>query len=189
MNDAPSWAKELLQQVQQISASQQALQQKFEQLQLSVQPPAPLPSLLTPESAAALQTHPYLPDGDRLYANLLQIAQPLVTVDEECAVLQRCYDPLVGRITIASQFLDGEPAAASGPVPSSSAPLPHVDNIYISKSGRRYDTTQPPPYPCRRCNGKHWSLTPCMPPAASHARTLFPTWGPRGPAAASGGYQ
>ena len=72
MNDAPSWAKELLQQVQQISASQQALQQKFEQLQLSVQPLAPLPLLLTPESAAVLQTHPYLPDGDRLYANLLQ---------------------------------------------------------------------------------------------------------------------
>ena len=57
-------------------------------------------------------------------------SRPLVTVDEECAVLQRCYE-LVGRITVASQFLDGEPAAASGLVPSSSAPLPHVDNIYI----------------------------------------------------------
>ena len=139
--------------VSQLSASQTALQQQFEQLQVSLQPPAPLPALLTPASVAAMQSHPYLADSDRLYAALLQISLPLVTVDDDATVLQRCYEELAQRIASASEFTECTSDAPAMPPSNNyvmtSAPLPPADNVYVSKSWRRYDTTQPPPYPCR----------------------------------------
>ena len=32
---------------------------------------------------------------------------------------------------------------------------------FVSKSGRAWDTTAPPPAPCSRCRQWHWSATPC----------------------------
>ena len=67
-------------------------------------------------------------------------------------------------------------------------------------TGRAYDARGPPPYPCVRCNGMHWSFHPCFtgaqqPPSSRPLRRAptphspfvegggapFPAWRPAAP--------
>ena len=81
----PAWAQRLMDSVAELQA-------QFRALQLGTVAPAPLPTVVSAEATAALLAHPYLSDDDQMYARLLDIAFPLVTLDEDC------YDELVGRI-------------------------------------------------------------------------------------------
>ena len=48
-----------------------------------------------------------------------------------------------------------------------------VNRYYVSKKGRRFDTTQPPPYPCRRCQNYHWSCFACPPAPVQRPSTPY----------------
>ena len=98
MTDPNALLQHILTAVEKIQASQQCLQQghvdleaKFAALALNLAPQAPPPPLPECISSAALErliSHPYLPDQDRLYAGVLQLAHQLVTPEVDAAVLQ-----------------------------------------------------------------------------------------------------
>ena len=82
--EAPAaWAQKLMESVTELQA-------QFRALQLGTDAPAPLPAVVSSAARAALLVHPYLADDGRLYARLLDIAFPLVTLDEDGATLQQC---------------------------------------------------------------------------------------------------
>ena len=67
----------------------------------------------------------------------------------------------------ASQVPQAHTAPASVALPP---PPPRVggftqvgaQTIYTAHTtGRQYDVSGPPPYPCSRCHGNHWSWQPC----------------------------
>ena len=43
--------------------------------------------------------------------------------------------------------------------------LPGGQTVFTAASGRVYDVTSPPPYPCGRCQHSHWFFQPCPFPA------------------------
>ena len=149
----PAWAQRLMDSVAELQA-------QFRALQLGIDTPAPLPAAISADALEALVRHPHLADTDRLYARLLQITFPLVSVDDDCAHLQQCYTELTERVSSYPSHLSDAPQATTPP-PTTATPPP--GNVYVSRRGRRFDTTQAPPYPCRRCNGWHWAWTPCIP--------------------------
>ena len=150
MADPTTLLQHILASVQELKAGQADLQSQFNALKISVAPPGPpppLPDTLDAESAAALAAHPYLADSDKLFAQVLRIAQPLVLAEQDQAILQEAYKLLVERVA--------EGIAATAPPsptpPRSSTPLRSV-HIYTAKSGRTFDTRRPPPFPCRQCH-------------------------------------
>ena len=189
MTDPGTVLQHILTAVEQIKASQQTLQQshhelqtqfaaskldleaKFAALSVTLTSQSQLPQLPETVSSAAIEvllSHPLLSDQDRLYAQVLQLAQRLVTPEVDASVLQSAYAELLGRLVEASEDLNPTPATPR--TPSSTAPLPS-SAVYVAKSGRRFDSRKPPPYPCHRCGQRHWvagpGATPC-PPRPTH---------------------
>ena len=175
MTDPNALLQHILSAVEKIQASQQCLQQghldleaKFAALALNIAPqapPAPLPECISAVALDAPISHPYLPDQDRLYAVVLQLAHQLVTPDVDGAVLQSAYTELAARVA---------DAAADSHPPSEAKATSSSSGTYAAKSGRRFDTSKPPPYPCRRCGQRHWvagpGVTPCPSRTASFSR-------------------
>ena len=182
MTDPSALLHQLLSSVQQIQASQaqqaqslqtlqqaqQDLQTHFSQLSLNLSPPyppPPLPDTISAEALAALLAHPFLEDRDHLFVQVLQVALPALTTDEDQAVLQAAYAELTSRV--------GDDMSATQPAPEHTAASdPPPTHTYQARSGRRFDTRQPPPYPCRNCRQFHWAAgpdaTPCRPRQAQH---------------------
>ena len=139
--------------------------------------PPPLPDALTMDSVAALLTHPYLADEDKLYARLLHVALPLVTVDNQLELLlQESYSELCGRVH-ASLEASSAPAGSRPATPRRRAD----DHLYTSAAGNQYDTRERPPYPCNKCNTYHWRVTT---PCPSNTTQGFSRRGASGPAPA-----
>ena len=152
----PAWAQRLIQSVAELQA-------QFRALQVGADVIAPLPATISAEALDALVAHPHLSDADQLYARLLQIAFPLITVDDDSDTLQQCYAELAARVAQHQSHLS-DTAPSVPPSPRSTPMAPPPGNVYVSRRGRRFDTTRPPPYPCRRCQGMHWAWTPCITP-------------------------
>ena len=153
----PVWAQQLMASVQQMQQQQLELQQRFETLLITSATP-PVPSELSSEALVVLSSHPFFADADRLYLQLLQQALPAAMTDDALDLLRRCFAELRSRVLEAEQSTGtprSEPGTAA-PVPPSGDP-----QVYVSRSGRSFDTRFPPPYPCRRCRTMHWSNTPC----------------------------
>ena len=169
MTDPNAVLQQILSAVAQIQASQQTLQQghldleaRFAALAVNLtpkSPPPPLPAGISSAALDSLTSHPYLPDHDRLYAAVLQLAHQLVTPEIDAAVLQSAYTELAARV---------EDASVDSHAPSES-PTPSSSTTYVAKSGRRFDTTKPPPYPCRRCGQRHWVAGPGATPCPSRS--------------------
>ena len=171
MSDPTAILQHILASVQELKAGQADLQSQFNALKISVAPPGPpppLPDALDAESASALAAHPYLADCDRVFAQVLRIAQPLVLAEEDQAILHEAYKLLVERVA-ESMAVTAPPSPAQ---PRTSTPLRSA-HVYTAKSGRTFDTRRPPPYPCRQCHHYHWvsgpGATPChsAPPSSS----------------------
>ena len=135
---------------------QQQLHERFEALSLSQATPT-LPEAPSHEAIQALVSHPYLADCDQLYARLLQQCLPAAMSDEQTELIAQCYQELSGRVSAAQE--PPEPHPPSRPQTPPQGPPPSY--IYVSRSGREYDTRNPPPHPCYRCRTMHWSNTPC----------------------------
>ena len=196
MADPSVLLQQLLTAVEGIQASQQTLHQSHLALQSQVEArfaalslnlaPAPLPTLPDAISSASLEAllrHPLLADQDKLYAQVLQLAQQLITPEVDGSVLQTAYSELVGRIAEAAE-MPPSPAPTTPRTSTASASTP-ASFVYTSKSGRRFDTRRPPPFPCHRCGQRHWvagpSATPCPNQRANFSRrgTPSPAQAPR----------
>jgi hypothetical protein len=191
MSDPTALLQHILSAVEQIKTSQQTLQQshlelqsqvaaskvdleaKFAALSLNLASPAPPPPLPETISTAALEqlvAHPLLQDRDRLFAQVLQFSQRLVTPDVDASILQAAYAELITVVTDTAESLSPAPTT---PRASSGAPSASTDT-YIARSGRRFDTRKPPPYPCHRCGHRHWvagpGASPCPAPQTPFSR-------------------
>lgn len=176
MSDPSALLQHILSAVEQIKVSQQSLQHshhelqtqfaaskvdleaKFAALSLTLAPNSPppvLPETISPPALETLVAHPFLSDADRLYAQVLQLAHRLVTPDLDASVLQSAYSELAGRVADAV-----EDASTATPLRPTASAAPTSPGVYVSKSGRRFDTSKPPPYPCRRCGRRHWVAGP-----------------------------
>ena len=138
--------------VQRLQEQQQQLQERFEALSLGA-PVPPLLELLSADALQSLVSHPYLPDVDRLFARLLQHSARETVSEEDTELFNQCYAELRGRVLAAQ-----DPATAA---PRSSTPGDQY--LYVSRSGREYDTRQPPPYPAT-------GATPCIGPTSPARR-------------------
>ena len=166
MSEPPAWAQQLfgplMASVQRLQEQQQHLQERFEALSLG-DPVPPIPELLSADALQRLVSHPYLSDVDRLFARLLQHSARKTVSEEDTELFNQCYAELRGRV-LAAQDAPADAFPSRDPAPAAPRSSPPGDqNLYVSRSGREYDTRQPPPYPCNRCNTMHWSNTPCPP--------------------------
>ena len=119
-------------------------------------PPSP-----TAEAVAALGKDPRLPAPFQPFAALLALALPHALSDDDTGVLQAAYIALLST-------LQGSPTGPPpGPhtTPAASAGrfvMQDGRQVYVSKKGRYcYDTSLPPPFPCRYCQGLLWNWMPC----------------------------
>ena len=185
MSDPTALLQQLVHAVERLSLQQQELQTQFQSLKVSVAPPAlpePLPPTISPDALASLLAHPYLEDRDRTYARLLTAAFPLTVTDEDGAVVASAYAELAERIQTAMTSVESPPTPPRPSTPGRAPSRQSSDHVYVAKSGRRFDTRQPPPYPCSQCRSNHWRAgygsTPC--PSQPH----FSRRGAPSPAAA-----
>ena len=178
MADPSVLLQQLLTAVEGIQASQQTLHQSHLALQSQVEArfaalslnlaPAPLPTLPDAISSASLEAllrHPLLADQDKLYAQVLQLAQQLITPEVDGSVLQTAYSELVGRIAEAAE-MPPSPAPTTPRTSTANASTP-ASFVYTSKSGRRFDTAGRP----RSLATAAGSVTGSPVPAPPHAQT------------------
>ena len=138
------------------------LQQQFEHLRLGEPaPPPPLPGTASEEALSLLVAHPLLSDQDKLYARLLQATFPVTLSEQDSDLVGLCYTKLAQRVEAVKADLPTAPNT-----PRSGAAQASENCFYVSKEGRRFGTSLPPPYPCRRRQTYHWSCFAC-PPASS----------------------
>ena len=180
---APAWAQQLFLQMSE-------LQNQFQALRLSATGPPPLPSYpsaVTSPALSSLSTDPRLPDF--LKPTIAALSHTLDQPDERGQTLvQAAYESIVG--WVLTQATAAPPDTSRSPALPPRPLTPHRQdpasdrfvNIngrphYRSSQGKLWDTTQSPPYPCRRCQQSHWSWNPC--PAsrpASYPNGLSGNW-------------
>jgi hypothetical protein len=161
--------EKMQQQQTQLMEQHAQLQQQFEHLRLG-EPlaPPPLPATASEEALALLVAHPLLSDQDKLYARLLQATFPVTLSEQDSELASQCYTELVQRVEAVKAELPTAPTT-----PRSGAAHASENRFYVSKKGRRFDTSQPPPYPCRRCNTYHWSCFACPPSSSQRPATPY----------------
>ena len=146
----------------------EALQAELASLRLG--PGSALPTYPSQVSKTALDTmasDPRLPDP--LRATIALLTRNLTLMDDRTAELtQDAYAALAPWI---QQLPLPTPANANPANPPQRVrdKSPHGERFqlvagepyYRSAQGKLWDTTQAPPYPCRRCHCLHWNWTPC----------------------------
>lgn len=192
MSDFPPYAQAILSQLstqnQQVAALSTQLQQLQSRLAALEVGGAPVvhPETLSEEALRGLEADPALPDHLKTFVRLLQISLPHLLSDEHLQIAQQAYGEIRAALTPLPPDADVGPSSGSQPGSRSRTPSRRFvqrngRTFYIANSGRQYDTSAPPPYPCNRCGCAHWSWTPCQNPA--HPAQFFyrnsPAGGPR----------
>jgi hypothetical protein len=201
MSDANAMLQHILAAVEQIKASQTTLQQSHQELQtqfaaskvdleaklaalsmsLAPQQTPPLPESISGDALQILVGHPLLADQDRLYAQVLQWAHQFVTPDVDASILQNAYTELAQRIEDTREETLSAPQTPRSTGPSPGQPQ---STVYVAKSGRRFDTRKPPPYPCHKCGHRHWAAGPGATPCPDERSGSFSRRGANSPASA-----
>ena len=173
MSDVPAWAKDLM---QRLDVQQQQLVQLQHQLALcpatSMLPT--YPQNVSSEALTALAADPRFPDHLRVYLRLLTVALPGLITDDQLDASQAAYTELC-LATSQHSTPPSIPASPSTTQPATRFFQQYGRPFYRSKSGKVYDTTRPPPYPCRRCGGWHWAWASCpgFSKSGSHSQNSY----------------
>ena len=161
-----------------LMAKIEALQAELAALRLGPASALPTyPSQVTKAALDAMTTDPQLPDPLRPTVALLAHTNTLMD-DRSAQLTQEAYAalaPWLQQLPLPSpdNALNHRNAAALSP---------HAERFqlmggrpyYRSAQGKLWDTTQAPPYPCRRCHCLHWNRTPCpQPPTSTSTPTAY----------------
>ena len=148
----------------------EALEAELTALKLGGPPQPPrYPDLLSKAALDMLSKDPRLPDFIRPAVTMVEHCSFSIIDDRSHQLAQDCYATLIGWIqTQPLPEATAPPAAGPGPRSRSAGRDRFVVHdgkpFYRSSQGKLWDTTQAPPYPCRRCRCLHWNWTPCPRP-------------------------
>ena len=150
-----------------------ALQAELTALKLGGTPQPPrYPDLLSKAAIDMLSKDPRLPDFIRPALAMMEHCSFNLIDDPSHQLAQDCYASLVGWVQ-QQPLPEASAPPQTGPGPRSRSAgrdrfvVQDGKPFYRSSQGKLWDTTQAPPYPCRRCRCLHWNWTPCPQPPAS----------------------
>ena len=150
---------------------QAQLQEGLAKLGLTLQPTAPpaYPDSVSKEALARLEQDPEIPDFTRSSVRALSFCLEHLQDEQAQMLIQSAYTDLLSarQSVLPPQAQPASPmhrpsqsrtssAHRSGPPTSR---LVHQNGVtyYRTNTGRMYDISRPPPYPCKVCNVSHWS--------------------------------
>ena len=139
---------------------------------LSISEPAPaLPEKISPEALEALTAHTGVPPDYQAFLPVLQIALRAAASPEEVEQCQHAYDQVVLVLNESAPPTPDEglarPPRSRSRSPQSQTPsrprfqTQNGRKFYVARSGKKYDISRPPPYPCKECKENHWYWESC----------------------------
>jgi hypothetical protein len=155
---------------------------------ISFSEPLPaLPEKVSPEALDALAVHDGLPADYSAFIPILRIALRAAASPEELEHCQHAYDQMTLVLRDSAPPTPEEPPSRTprsrSRSPNSQTPsrprfqTQNGRKFYVARSGKKYDISRPPPYPCKECKENHWYWESCSSsstPSRQNSRPVAP---------------